>query len=36
VVESVMGRVTHVASPDLEALLAADVAAREEARKLVE
>ncbi len=36
IVESVMGRVAHVDSPDLEALLTADGAAREEAQKMLD
>jgi 1-deoxy-D-xylulose-5-phosphate reductoisomerase len=36
IVEAVMGKVAHVQRPDLEALLAADAAAREEAGKLVD
>jgi 1-deoxy-D-xylulose-5-phosphate reductoisomerase len=36
IVEAVMGKVAHVASPDLEALLAADASAREEAIRIVE
>jgi 1-deoxy-D-xylulose-5-phosphate reductoisomerase len=36
IVEAVMGKVTHVESPGLEALLAADAAAREEAERRIE
>ena len=36
VVESVMGRIPHVERPDLEALLSADAAAREEARRMLD